>query len=99
MANYDNSSLEVQLTILEDLEYYMHQIDNARDFVSLNGLTKIILPALQSLDKSEELVAKSAILLGSSAQANDIVQVSQCKNQGEIFFQFSPIIIGQNLWF
>ena len=28
MANYDNSTLEEKLTILEDLDYYMHQIDN-----------------------------------------------------------------------
>ncbi len=73
MANFDNSTLEQKLVILEDLDYYMHQIDNARDFVSLNGIDKIILPSLES--KNEELVEKGAILLGSSAQANYQVQV------------------------
>jgi len=72
MANYDNSTLEEKLTILEDLDYYMHQIDNAQDFVTLNGLNKIILPALRSSE--EDLVAKGAIVLGSASQANTKVQ-------------------------
>ena len=74
MANYDNSTLEEKLVILEDLDYYMHQIDNAQDFVTLNGLNKIILPALRSSE--EDLVAQGAIVLGSASQANTKVQVS-----------------------
>jgi len=72
MANYENSTLDSKLVILEDLDYYMHQMDNAQDFVSLNGLNTIILPALRSLE--EDLVAKAAILLGSASQANTKVQ-------------------------
>ena len=52
----------------------MHQIDNAQDFVTLNGLNKIILPALRSSE--EDLVAQGAIVLGSASQANTKVQVS-----------------------
>merc|ERR1712241_401645 len=72
MSNYDNSTLDSKLVILEDLDYYMHQIDNAQDFVTLNGLNKIILPSLRSSE--EDLVAKAAILLGSASQANTKVQ-------------------------
>jgi nucleotide exchange factor SIL1 len=75
MANYENATLEQKLNILEDLDYYMHQFDNAQDFVSIGGLDLIIVPGLTSLDTSEDLVAKSAILLGSAAQHNIKVQV------------------------
>ena len=56
MALYDNSTVEDKLNILEDLDFLLHQIDNARDFVSLGGLNKVILPALESLEISEENV-------------------------------------------
>ena len=75
MANYENSTLDEKLVILEDLDFYMHQVDNARDFVFVHGLSKIVQPALKSLEISENLVAKAAILLGSSAQSNTKVQV------------------------
>ena len=48
----------------------------AQDFVTLNGLNKIILPALRSSE--EDLVAKGAIVLGSASQANTKVQVCEC---------------------
>ena len=76
MAIYDNSTIEEKLNILEDLDFLLHQIDNARDFVSLGGLNKIILPALESLEIAEEIVAKAAILVGSASQGNPEVQVS-----------------------
>ena len=47
----------------------------AQDFVTLNGLNKIILPALRSSE--EDLVAKGAIVLGSASQANTKVQVCE----------------------
>ena len=46
-ANFANStSREDQLTILEDLEYYLHQFDNARDFVTIGGLEAVADPGL-----------------------------------------------------
>ena len=62
MGNFANSSIEEKMVILEDLDFYMHQIDNAQDFVTLNGLEKIILPCLTS--ENPDLIAKGAILLG-----------------------------------
>lgn len=46
MASYVNASLEEKLTILDDLEYYLHQYDNARDFVTAGGLESIVANAL-----------------------------------------------------
>ena len=37
-----------KVTILEDLEYYVHQYDNALLFVDMGGLKDIIIPSLNS---------------------------------------------------
>ena len=58
----------------------------AQDFVTLNGLNKIILPALRSSE--EDLIAKGAIVLGSASQSNTKVQV--CEFLG--FFVFATDI-------
>lgn len=34
-SNFGNSSVKGKVVILEDLEYYLHQYDNARDFVTI----------------------------------------------------------------
>ena len=81
MANYQNSSNEGKINILEDLDYLLHQIDNAQDFVSLGGMNQIILPSLKSIADTEEIVAKGAILLGSAAQANVKVQNAIIKTE------------------
>ncbi|XP_026287417.1 nucleotide exchange factor SIL1 [Frankliniella occidentalis] len=62
------------VTILKDLEYLVHQIDNAREFVRLGGLTNIIIPALNS--SSPAVRAKSLWLLGSASQSNPKVQIA-----------------------
>jgi len=46
MALYSNASSEEKLDILEDLEYFLHQYDNARDFVTVGGLEAIVEGAL-----------------------------------------------------
>ena len=106
MLNYHNATSESKLVILEDLDYYMHQIDNARDFVSIGGLIKVVMPALRSLDEnpdletkssldSEKLVAKGAILLGSAAQSN--VQVQNAVFNTDIPKILLEVMIKENL--
>jgi len=84
----------------------MHQIDNARDFVSIGGLIKVVMPALRSLDEnpdletkssldSEKLVAKGAILLGSAAQSN--VQVQNAVFNTDIPKILLEVMIKENL--
>ena len=73
MANYGNASeLAVKVAILEDLDYYMHQVDNARDFVTLGGLTHVVKPSL--ISSETQVAEKATLLLGSAAQYNPSVQ-------------------------
>lgn len=58
--------------ILEDLEYYVHQYDNAIDFVSLDGLSKIVLPSLNSTSKTVRKMA--SYLVGGAMQSNPTFQ-------------------------
>ena len=44
IANYDNSTLDDKIVILDDLDYYLHQFDNANDFIFLEGLPKVVIP-------------------------------------------------------
>jgi hypothetical protein len=44
IAFYGNSSVDDQRIILDELSYYLHQIDNANDFVFLDGFAKVVLP-------------------------------------------------------
>lgn len=39
---------EERAAVLEDFEYYLHQYDNAVDFVSMGGLKSIVVPSLNS---------------------------------------------------
>ena len=41
-------SSNAQVTILEDLEYYVHQYDNALLFADLGGVKDIVTPSLNS---------------------------------------------------
>lgn len=73
VAHFSNSSTtEQKVDILEHLDDYLHQIDNARDFVTIGGLSKVVIPALNS--KQASILEKTAILIGSASQANTQVQ-------------------------
>lgn len=61
------------LTILEDLEYLVHQYDNANIFVSLNGLKDIVYKNLNSTNN--EIKRETLKLLGASIQNNGMVKV------------------------
>ncbi|KAI0229250.1 Nucleotide exchange factor SIL1 [Lamellibrachia satsuma] len=59
--------------ILTDLEYYLHQIDNAQNFVNLGGLQLI----MRDLNHTSEVIrSETALVLGSSVQGNPKVQVA-----------------------
>ncbi|XP_070541506.1 nucleotide exchange factor SIL1-like [Ptychodera flava] len=68
----DDASVAEKEAILSDLEYYVHQIDNARDFHTLGGLELII----KGLNDTEEVIRRDcAFVLGSAVQSNPAVQV------------------------
>ncbi|KAG8124368.1 hypothetical protein E2320_019660 [Naja naja] len=56
--NSSASTLEEKITALSDLEYYVHQVDNAKDLLSLGGLQLLI----NGLNSSEPLM-KNMLLL------------------------------------
>lgn len=64
----DESSIADKSTILEDLEYLCHSIDNSLLFISMGGVEKIILPTLNQ--SSIDLKVKSLKTLGVVLQNN-----------------------------
>ncbi|XP_029918197.1 nucleotide exchange factor SIL1 [Myripristis murdjan] len=70
--NSTNSTTEHRLNILLELEYLVHQVDNARTLCSMGGLS-IILAGLNSSDS--RLQESSAFVLGSALASNPVVQV------------------------
>lgn len=63
-----------RITILEDLEYLVHQLDNAVNFVDMGGLKQIVVTAINSTSDS---VKQNALhLLGSAVQSNPKVQIA-----------------------
>jgi len=53
MNSYSNATLADKLTILDDLEFLLHQYDNARDFVAVGGLEAIVANALNESNEGK----------------------------------------------
>ncbi|KAK9517608.1 hypothetical protein VZT92_022965 [Zoarces viviparus] len=70
--NSSNSTTEQKLSILLELEYLVHQVDNAQNLCSMGGL-QLIVDSLNSTDfRFQE---SSAFVLGSAVSSNPEVQV------------------------
>lgn len=63
-----------RVSILEDLEYLVHQFDNAISFVDMGGLNQIVLTGINS--SSTEVKQGALHLLGSAVQSNPKVQIA-----------------------
>uniref|UniRef100_UPI0037E71C72 nucleotide exchange factor SIL1 n=1 Tax=Semicossyphus pulcher TaxID=241346 RepID=UPI0037E71C72 len=70
--NSSNSTTEQRLSILLELEYLVHQVDNAQTLCSMGGL-QLMLQGLNSSDF--RLQESSAFVLGSALSSNPVVQV------------------------
>nr|XP_046261998.1 nucleotide exchange factor SIL1 isoform X2 [Scatophagus argus] len=70
--NSSNSTTEQRLSVLLELEYLVHQVDNAQTLCSMGGL-QVILQGLNSSDF--RLQESSAFVLGSALSSNPVVQV------------------------
>uniref|UniRef100_A0A3P8RXU5 Nucleotide exchange factor SIL1 n=1 Tax=Amphiprion percula TaxID=161767 RepID=A0A3P8RXU5_AMPPE len=70
--NSSNSTTEQRLGILLELEYMVHQVDNAQNLCSMGGL-QVVLEGLNSSDF--RLQENSAFVLGSAVSSNPVVQV------------------------
>uniref|UniRef100_H3AMA3 Nucleotide exchange factor SIL1 n=1 Tax=Latimeria chalumnae TaxID=7897 RepID=H3AMA3_LATCH len=70
--NGSSSTLDEKIAALYDLEFYVHQIDNAQDLVSLGGLQLVI----NALNNTEDVLKEhAAFVLGSALSSNPKVQI------------------------
>lgn len=69
---------EEVLDILNNLEYLLHQIDNAKIFSDMDGLIQIISPCLNGTNN--EIKSEALRLLGAAAQSNPKVQAKALEN-------------------
>ncbi|KAK2579273.1 hypothetical protein KPH14_008232 [Odynerus spinipes] len=72
------AEIENVLDILNNLEYLIHQIDNAHLFADMEGITNIISPCLNST--YHEVKAEALRLLGAAVQSNPKVQGKALEN-------------------
>lgn len=70
--NSSNTSTEQRVNVLQELEYLVHQVDNAQTLCSMGGL-QLILGGLNSSDFRVQ--ENSALVLGSALSGNPVVQV------------------------
>ncbi|XP_042300936.1 nucleotide exchange factor SIL1 isoform X2 [Sceloporus undulatus] len=71
--NSSASTLEEKIRALYDLEYYVHQVDNAKDLLSLGGLQLLI----NGLNSTEPLMKEYiSFVLGAALSSNPSVQVA-----------------------
>ncbi|XP_051870274.1 nucleotide exchange factor SIL1 [Pristis pectinata] len=70
--NSTSATLEEKIGALYDLEYYVHQVDNAKHLVSTGGLQLVI----NALNATEPLIQEyAAFVLGSTLSGNPKVQI------------------------
>ncbi|XP_040429043.1 nucleotide exchange factor SIL1 isoform X1 [Cygnus olor] len=70
--NSSASTLDEKVAALYDLEYYVHQVDNAKDFLSMGGLQLVI----EGLNSTEPVLKEhAAFVLGAALSSNPKVQV------------------------
>lgn len=67
VENFANATVVAKINIMEDLEYHLHQFDNAEDFAAFGGLDRVLRPALE-VSHDAEVRAKAAVLFGSCVQ-------------------------------
>lgn len=70
----DSESDNDKANIIENLEYYVHQYDNALDFIHLEGFKLIVIPSLNSTNS--DLRKQACFLMGGAAQSNPQFQIA-----------------------
>uniref|UniRef100_A0A663MYS4 Nucleotide exchange factor SIL1 n=1 Tax=Athene cunicularia TaxID=194338 RepID=A0A663MYS4_ATHCN len=70
--NSSASTLDEKVAALYDLEYYVHQVDNAKDFLSMGGL-QLVIDGLNSTEAA--LKEHAAFVLGAALSSNPKVQI------------------------
>ena len=62
-----NSDVDLKARSLEELEFLVHQVDNALDFIKIGGIEIMINAALEESD--EEVRARAFSVIAAAAQA------------------------------
>uniref|UniRef100_A0A1B0GIJ5 Nucleotide exchange factor SIL1 n=1 Tax=Lutzomyia longipalpis TaxID=7200 RepID=A0A1B0GIJ5_LUTLO len=63
------------IKILDELEYLVHQIDNANNFVNQNGIEKLIIPNI--VNQTNSIIrTRALLLLGAVMHNNPTAQIS-----------------------
>uniref|UniRef100_A0A672H2S4 Nucleotide exchange factor SIL1 n=1 Tax=Salarias fasciatus TaxID=181472 RepID=A0A672H2S4_SALFA len=75
--NNSNASPEQRVGVLQELEYLVHQVDNAQTLCAMGGL-QLVLGGLNSSDFRVQ--ENSALVLGSALSSNPAVQVQAVEN-------------------
>ncbi|XP_066505506.1 nucleotide exchange factor SIL1 isoform X2 [Hoplias malabaricus] len=70
--NSTSNTVDQRVTALLDLEYLVHQVDNAKNLVSMGGL-KLVTDALNNTDV--RIQESAAFVLGSAVSSNPTVQI------------------------
>uniref|UniRef100_A0A8C4UBW1 Nucleotide exchange factor SIL1 n=1 Tax=Falco tinnunculus TaxID=100819 RepID=A0A8C4UBW1_FALTI len=70
--NSSASTLNEKVAALYDLEYYVHQVDNAKDFLAMGGL-RLVIDGLNSTEAT--LKEHAAFVLGAALSGNPKVQI------------------------
>ncbi|XP_034937231.1 nucleotide exchange factor SIL1 isoform X2 [Chelonus insularis] len=73
-----NSQIENIMQIFNDLEFLLHQIDNAQLFADLGGMSIIISPCLNTTNDNVKIEALR--ILGTAVQSNPNVQSKALNN-------------------
>ncbi|XP_014212023.1 nucleotide exchange factor SIL1 [Copidosoma floridanum] len=76
--NLETEKIDDILGILNDMEYLLHQIDNARLFADMGGMMKVVSPSLNSTNT--DIKAEALRLLGTAVQSNPKVQLKALEN-------------------
>lgn len=79
-SNSEWSSDEEILSVLTDLEYLVHQHNNALEFARLNGFSDVVYKCLNS--SSSQIRSEALLLLGSATQSNPKVQIAALDSGG-----------------
>ncbi|KAF3837746.1 hypothetical protein F7725_009514 [Dissostichus mawsoni] len=92
--NSSSSTTEQRLSILLELEYLVHQVDNAQNLCSMGGL-QLVVETLNSSDF--RLQESSAFVLGSAVSSNPEVQVKAMEG-GALQTLLTMLATDQPLW-
>uniref|UniRef100_A0A8B9VED7 Nucleotide exchange factor SIL1 n=1 Tax=Anas zonorhyncha TaxID=75864 RepID=A0A8B9VED7_9AVES len=91
--NSSASTLDEKVAALYDLEYYVHQVDNAKDFLSMGGLQLVI----EGLNSTEPVLKEhAAFVLGAALSRNLPVLRSCTRGACALTVQANPYRLTKN---